>query len=456
LLVVGICRILHWKILRGSERFVAMLFFRRSYRSQVDQSEKLLSLGVILGLGALLSWIAFRGQKVDGTLFRLENSALRRESTRRTLYQREVLVRASHPAGLDLVGALLGERLPGLAFRRQGPVETYGIDNLYVKIDGRETLYKANGFRKLWWASYKEGPESLDVEIFQHENALAAFGIFSAERAGMEGAILEPTRTVIPNGLYFVVGAFYVRTLGSSESAAVKKAAERIFELLQNGLKTKSVALSGPASTASSVPGSVSRCPPGYDEPCALPEVVPPHLGASPSEDVPSTGSLPGGSSLSSAPEETLERLLASPESWTPLANPLVELGADPASLEFHLEYGLGLRDFSHMYLASLPVGERAVRVFLLSADHEAGAQIAFSAYRNMLGKVGKSVELDWLEGGPEEKISVKVDLLDTYEAGFQVGPWVAGVTEAEDREVAEDGLAIMLGALMAHQDREP
>jgi hypothetical protein len=93
-------------------------------------------------------------------------------------------------------------------------------------------------------------------------------------------------------------------------------------------------------------------------------------------------------------------------------------------------------------------VGERSARVFLLPCKSEQEAKVAFEAYRDMLGKTGVPVELTWIEEGPENRVSVKVDLLDTFEAGFRIGEFVAGITEAEDQEVAEDGLGLLFGLL--------
>lgn len=457
-----------------------MIFFRKSYRVGASPRERLLTLACFLFLVGLVGWVVHRGGQVDPDLFRLDDASLREKGSGPTIYEREVVVHASRAVGQHPVAALLVERLPGLGFRRSGPVESYGYDELYVKINGRETLYKSFGFRNLWWASYEQGEESLDVEIFQHESPMAAFGVFSAERAGIEGALLEPTRTVIPNGLYFVAGTYYVRVLGASAAPLVKKAAETVQGMLSGlgeigleataseeslpapppgvgsgksrpPLEGEAPGAPGPGSgdLAGGGPDAPGTCPPGYDEACTNPRSLPPTLPRGGGDE---EGGEPSGGAVARAAAESegaaLRALLLKPESWTPLANPLVSLGADPGTLEYHAEYGLGLEAFSGLFVASVPVGERTARLFLLPAGSEARAREAFDGYQEMLASNGNPQELDWGDTPPEERAASLVDMLDTIEAGFRRGPWVAGVTEAEDAEVAEDGLALLLGLL--------
>lgn len=418
-----------------------MLFYRRTYRPTTSATESALTGACVAGLVVLLVWFEARGDAVNPDLFRLDPALLESKRKAPPVFAPEVAVRISHIEGADEVASAFPERVPGYAFQRTGPVEVFEPENLYEKINGRETLYKSFGFERLYWASYEAGGESVDVEIFRQENAMAAFGVFSAERQGMTGPGLEAQRTVTPNGLYFVLGQNYVRLLGSDASPTIRKAVDALEPVLRRILDPDAAPPPAPAAPPAAPPpassenpedGHVHTCPVGYDEPCSH------------GSHFPATGDAPA------APEAEAAALLADPTSWTPLVNPLVKMGADSSSLEFHKEYGLGLKEFSGLYVGTLATEAGEGRAFLLPATDEAAAQAAYQAYRGMLEKTAAPTELTWPEDAPTPRASAMMEMLDTFEAGFVSGRWVVGVTETEARPAAEAVLVRLVDLMKA------
>ena len=416
-----------------------MLFYRRTYRPISSPTERALTAACVVGLAVLLVWFEARGDAVNPDLFRLDPALLESKPKAPPVYAPEVAVRVSHIEGADEVASAFPERVPGYAFQRTGPVEVFEPENLYEKINGRETLYKSFGFEKLYWASYEAGDESIDVEIFRQENAMAAFGVFSAERQGMTGPGLEAQRTLTPNGLYFVVGQNYVRLLGSAASPSIRKAVDALEPVLIRILDPAApppvaapVAAPAAPPTEASGGGHVHTCPVGYDEPCSHP------------------AHFPDAATTPAAPEAEAASLLADPAAWTPLVNPLVKMGADPSSLEFHKEYGLGLKQFSGLYVGTLTTDAGQARAFLLPGGDAAAAKAAYQAYTGMLAKTAAPAELTWPEDAPTPRATAMMEMLDTYEAAFQKGRWVVGVTETEDRAAAEAVLVRLVDLMKA------
>lgn len=403
-----------------------MLFHRRSYRPQAGPVERALTAAAVLGLVFLALWFDARGRQVDPRLFRLDEGSLATGGDPRRIFRRKLVVQESVGEAADPVAALLGDEIPGTAFRRRGPVEAYGPDTLYEKIDGREGLYKSYGFRRLWFASYQAAGEDLDLEVFRHQDAAGAFGVFATERRGMEGAGLEATRTVTPNGLYLVVAEYYLRLQGSAASPTIRQASEALAAHLSRGLGgTAAPPAEGPGPEAAPRP---STCPAGYDEACQLP--------------------VRGTGGDSAAAHADLAALMAAPEAWSPASNPLLALGADPAALELHREFGLGVEGFDGLFVGALPLEGRPVKAFLLAKADASQAAAAFEAYAAVLERTGAATEVDWGPRPPARRRAVLVDMLDSYELVFASGRFVAGVTEAEDATAAAGAAARLAEAL--------
>lgn len=386
-----------------------MIFSHRGPAARSSPREKLVIAAVVFGLLGIATWVRDRGARPNPELFRpAEGSFAGTPAVR-------LAPHPGHPviAGAAGVADLLGAGLCGPGWKRDGEVQSFGPDNLYEKIDGREGLYKSYNFRGLWAASYdSSNPPAarLDVEVFLQGSPLDAYGVLSTERQGMSTSTrAAPDRTLTPNGLYFLAGAHYVRLVGSEASPRVEAA-----------LAAAAGKLAGLAPVATS---TLSPAP--------LPSPAGPADGAGASPLLPSG-------------------MLEAPESWSPASNPLLSLGADPATLQYQAQDGLGQEYFKGIYLASLPAGPTRVTAFLFAAPDAAAAGSTFARYRSFLATQGKPATEPELAGTPPGTIAVKIALLDTWEWAFVAGRFVAGVTEADDPGAARAACALLGKALGA------
>ena len=97
-----------------------------------------------------------------------------------------------------------------------GKVQNFNKENLYEHIDGASEFYLSYGFESLQVASWKNNGAELTIEVYDHADALHAYGIYSIERSakavtlpvGLEG-YGDPTT------FNFVAGKFYVKMSGT-------------------------------------------------------------------------------------------------------------------------------------------------------------------------------------------------------------------------------------------------
>ncbi len=386
-----------------------MSFLHRGPAASSRPREKLVIAAILFGLLGVAGWVRDRGNRPNPELFRpSERSPAGTPAVR-------LAPRPGHPVISETasVSDLLGTGLCGPGWQRDGEVQSFGPDNLYEKIDGREGLYKSYNFRELWAVSYDSSTSPaarLDVEVFLQGSPLDAYGVLATERQGLTTrAPAAADRTVTPNGLYFLAGAHYVRLVGSEASPRVEAA-----------LAAAAGKLAGLAPVATSTPSSAPLPSPAGPAAAA---------GASPL--------LPSG-------------MLEAPDSWSPASNPLLSLGADPATLQYQAQDGLGQEYFKGIYLASLPAGPARVTAFLFAAPDAAAASSICARYRSFLATQGKPATEPQLAHAPPGTFAVKVALLDTWEWVFVAGRFVAGVTEADDPEAAGVACALLGKALGA------
>ncbi|MCK9638379.1 MAG: hypothetical protein M0R39_00595 [Prolixibacteraceae bacterium] len=97
-------------------------------------------------------------------------------------------------------------------WKSDGKVQVFNKDNLYEHIDGASEFYLSYGFESLQVASWERDGTELTVEVYDHGDALHAYGIYSIEKsikaeivpAGLEGYGDAST-------FNFVAGNFYVK-----------------------------------------------------------------------------------------------------------------------------------------------------------------------------------------------------------------------------------------------------
>jgi hypothetical protein len=192
---------------------------RRHHRARYSWNELRAGAGMLLLLAAILAWVAWRGAHPDPSL--LATSTLPDDASTPPAADRGPL-----PAGLAAAGW------------SEGPASTFGPENLYVKIDGREDYYKSLGFRRLWCVtltSVAASPSVVDVEAYDLGEAANALGAFAGERPA-DAAVdvrADGLAAFHRNALYVVRGALYVRAIGSDETPALRAELEHLRARLE-------------------------------------------------------------------------------------------------------------------------------------------------------------------------------------------------------------------------------
>ena len=188
---------------------------RRHHRPTYSLLEVRLGTGVLALLGAITGWVAWRGAHPDPELFA------------------EVAAAGAAQASAPATALPTGLAGPGW---HEGTRSRFEAANLYEKIDGRADFFISRGFRSLTFTSLAgEGAAAIDVEFYDMGGTDNALGVFAAEK---------PAEVEAPGGwyrarnaLFLVRGPYYVRLLGSDESAPVLAGLDALRQTLEKGLR---------------------------------------------------------------------------------------------------------------------------------------------------------------------------------------------------------------------------
>jgi hypothetical protein len=110
-------------------------------------------------------------------------------------------------------------------YTTQTATETYNVDNLYEKIDGKAPLYIDSGCVELSaqrFVSKKDENLSMEIELFDMGNFRNAFSILSVQRrpdANNLSIFNSAFGYKTSNALYFIHGKYYIELVGSSVSS---------------------------------------------------------------------------------------------------------------------------------------------------------------------------------------------------------------------------------------------
>lgn len=192
----------------------------------------LLTFGLLVAVAA---WVAWRGTQPDPALFAVEDRLLSQQGGTIAVYERPVqpwLEPGTAPAAPRLDPFPAETVSPG--WRLAAPPQVFDETNLYSKINGRETFYKAYGFKFLHClalTSVADGGQGIDIELFDLGGIGNALGAFSGEISNpdtsvelVDGGLWYATR----NGGFLARGRFYARLIGSDDAAAIR---EKIVQL---------------------------------------------------------------------------------------------------------------------------------------------------------------------------------------------------------------------------------
>lgn len=129
------------------------------------------------------------------------------------------------------------EKLATADLERNSSVDTYVGDSLYAYINGGAELYHEYGFDKVSTASYVVGEENIILDIYQFDDALGAFGLFSRLRPDWpEPANLGVESFASPTSIDFVKGDYLVRLTSFSENQPLAVAMQALAQTVEQKL----------------------------------------------------------------------------------------------------------------------------------------------------------------------------------------------------------------------------
>ncbi len=210
---------------------------RRSYRRQFSRTEVRLGAGVLVVLGAIGVWVAWKGAHPDPSLFEagFEAGDASVKAAPRTVSDGNAPGAADRseggPATNRSAAVETGSRAalpadlaaPGFT---TGKATHFDPTNLYVKVDGREDYYKGFGFKALHCVSLTASDNdavTVDIELFDLGTAANALGAYAGERAPDAASQVNGSGLWhrSRNAEFATVGHYYARILGADESAPV-------------------------------------------------------------------------------------------------------------------------------------------------------------------------------------------------------------------------------------------
>jgi Family of unknown function (DUF6599) len=218
---------------------------RRHHRPVYSRTEFRLGMVLLAGLAGLVSWVVWRGAHPDPELFSMEENLAEPGGSVTVLESRPApsLTGAAAPSAPAATAdrGPLPEGLAGDGWT-EGPVSTFGVDDLYVKIDGREGYYKSFGFRQLWFVSLSRADDPatvVDVEVYDLGEVGNALGAYAGERpqGGKPDIVADGLSHLDRNALCVTRGHFYIRAIGSDEGPVVRKELEKLRGVLEDGIE---------------------------------------------------------------------------------------------------------------------------------------------------------------------------------------------------------------------------
>jgi hypothetical protein len=195
---------------------------RRLSRRKFSTTESRLGILIVIALGAILGWIAWKGAHPDPSLFALDIDLSQPAAT-------QIADRGPVPVELASAGWT------------EGTISQFDNDNLYVKINGREGYYKSFGFERLYFLSIlltENGQTAVDIELYDLGNGANAVGAYSGERSpdAVPRASEAGLTHIDRNALYLTQGRYYLRAIGSDESPEVRSQLEHLQRRFESEL----------------------------------------------------------------------------------------------------------------------------------------------------------------------------------------------------------------------------
>lgn len=213
---------------------------RRHFRRSYNLAEVRIGGLIVLGLVLIAAWVVYKGAHPDPELMGNDLRLIPKgDSSIPLVAENRLPPRQSSAADLGPLAsthpqfAQLGPEPWTPSDWEVGRASTFGPDNLFEKINGREGFYKSFGFRQLNFVtlSLRNSPETtIDIEWFDLGQTSNALGAFAAERP--EEATVQTDssglRYTHRNMSAMVRGPNYIRLVGSDESEVLRAALAKV------------------------------------------------------------------------------------------------------------------------------------------------------------------------------------------------------------------------------------
>ncbi len=197
---------------------------RRHYRRRFSLTEVRLGMGILVVLAAIGAWVGWKGAHPDAALFEIPIE----------LFEGGPAVADRGPLPASLAPAGWSE----------DRLSSFGNDDLYEKINGREDYYKSFGFQRLWFLSLVEDgdesaspsslPRIVDLELFDLGTSPNALGAYAGERPPDVVPEVDDNGNGMyhtsENALFMTRGRYYLRALGSETGPEVRKLLTHVSE----------------------------------------------------------------------------------------------------------------------------------------------------------------------------------------------------------------------------------
>jgi hypothetical protein len=241
---------------KGDEERIFVKDGFRSFRRTYKVSEVYWGAGTGAVLLGLVGWVTWKGAHPDPSLFDMSaalegNPApdnLGVDSTERRASERMGAPRASAEAPVSASAEKAAERGPlppglGAGAYREGKLGAFSADDMYVKINGRAGYFQAFGAKSLHTLTL-EGPDSdgatssVDIEAYDLAESRNAIGAYNGERPPDVASTVEQGSTfhLDRNAAFLARGRYYIRFIGSDESASVVAELRRLLDVFRSAI----------------------------------------------------------------------------------------------------------------------------------------------------------------------------------------------------------------------------
>lgn len=219
----------------------------KHYRRSYSGKEFAWGLVVLLILLSTTGWVVYRGAHPDPDLFS-DKASLMKKKSKIKIYHRPLrrMDGLSAPPShrqkpkRSAADMMFPNGLVEGGWKRKSATR-FSRKNLYEKINGRAGYFLAFGFKQMFFSTllHPKSGKLIDLELYDMGSGSNALGTYSGEL----GAGVKPEVTsqgishLRRNAMFISQGPYYLRAIGSDESAIIKAKLKQVRKLFQQKIK---------------------------------------------------------------------------------------------------------------------------------------------------------------------------------------------------------------------------